>query len=145
MNDSSFKIGILHDSYLVLKCSYQKITTFFLIGGLYMDKQEIMRCYCIEDKLLNKYLDSGLIEDKFNYTDDDIKKISMAMSLEKIGLTLSSICQYLSLNDDKKKNTNQLLSILSNQRKIILNKIHMEEDKISALDYYIYKLRKQQQ
>ena len=107
-----------------------------------MNRNEIAKCYCINDSVFKKYIKVGIIDDKKDYTDEDIRKISLALSLEKTGLEFKNIVLYLSLNKNKSQNKQQLLSILTHQRETLLNNIHIQEEKISTLDYYIYHLRR---
>ncbi|WP_455685044.1 hypothetical protein [Thomasclavelia sp.] len=107
-----------------------------------MDRNEIIKCYCIKDSVFTKYIKARIIDDKNDYTNEDIREISLTLSFEEIGFELKNIAFYLSLYKNKSQNKQQLLSILTQQRETLLNNIHIQEKKICTIDYYIYNLRR---
>lgn len=81
---------------MIIKCSCQ-IDNYFFIGGKYVDRNEIIKCYCIKDSVFTKYIKARIIDDKNDYTNEDIREISLALSFEEIGFELKNIAFYLSL------------------------------------------------
>lgn len=107
-----------------------------------MEKNEIINCYGVSTKRFDKFIECGVIDKKQEYTDHDIQKLSLALSLQTIGFDICNITKYFLLFKNKDENMPELLNMLQDHRKSILHQIHKDEKKISILDYIIHDLRR---
>lgn len=100
-----------------------------------MTKEELLKNYCIDYLFFNYCIEEHLLQEKENYTQDDVKKISQLIDLKQVGFETKDILYYQALLKE------EIVKILKKQRSKVLRKVHEEEKKMSILDYYIYKMR----
>ncbi len=111
-----------------------------------MTKEEICRCCQIPMEVLSAYehwnLDGRKEEDGgWQYSDRDIQKLSMIMTLLETGLTEGRIECYMRLAEND-GTENRRMELLNKQREQILTQIHVLEQQIEKLDYLRYQIRR---
>jgi len=74
------------------------------------------------------------------YSDKDIQKLSMMMTLSETGLTENRIECYMRLAE-KEGTESRRMELLNKQREQILTQIHVLERQIEKLDYLRYQIR----
>lgn len=104
-----------------------------------MIKEELLKNYCVDSLFFNQCIKEHLIQEKDSYTQDDIKNLSQLIDLKKVGFETKDILYYQELLKEEKKA--EIVKMFKNQRNKVLKKVHEEENKLSILDYYIYKMR----
>lgn len=114
-----------------------------------MTIEEINKKYNIPIQILKEY-EKLYCENKkskmnsYQYDESDFEKLSIMMTLYHIGFSNEDINKYMcfmmSSNDDMK----ECLSILNVKRKNIMEEIHLNEKKISQLDYLRYEIIKKE-
>lgn len=105
-----------------------------------MTIEEASEKYCIPIKILKEYESMELcktvkrVMGEWPYDDEDIKRLSMIMTLYETGFSKEDIDEYMQLILSG-ENDEECLKILSQKRKKTLDKIHILEKQISNLDY----------
>lgn len=105
-----------------------------------MTIEEASEKYCIPIKILKEYESMELcktvkrVMGEWQYDDEDIKRLSMIMTLYETGFSKEDIDEYMCLALSG-ENDEECLKILSKKRKKTLDKIHILEKQISNLDY----------
>lgn len=105
-----------------------------------MTIEEASEKYCIPIKILKEYESMELcktvkrVMGKWHYDDEDIKRLSMIMTLYETDFLKEDIDEYMQLILSG-ENDEECLKILSQKRKKALDKIHILEKQISNLDY----------
>ena len=112
-------------------------------GGDLVKSDEVCKMFNVSKATLKSFENAGLFDDinvvdgDINYSDDDIERLSMIISLKKIGLKKDMIADFIN-----SKNKNNHLSILKKQRQIILDNIHLQQKNLDIIDFLIYQLTK---
>ena len=105
-----------------------------------MTIEEASEKYCIPIKILKEYESMELckpvkrVMGEWHYDDEDIKRLSMIMTLYETYFSKEDIDEYMQLILSG-ENDEECLKILSQKRKKALDKIHILEKQISNLDY----------
>lgn len=103
-----------------------------------MNRQDVSQKLNVSLSLLKRYEKAGLFDQvKINdgqYTNQDIQRLSLILSLEKVGLSLKQILEYI--NNEQKR-----LNILKYQRNHLLDVIHQNQKNLEILDCLIYHLK----
>lgn len=105
-----------------------------------MTIEEASEKYCIPIKILKEYESMELcktvkrVMGEWRYDDEDIKRLSMIMTLYETDFSKEDIDEYMQLILSG-ENDEECLKILSQKRKKALDKIHILEKQISNLDY----------
>ncbi len=106
-----------------------------------MKSDEVCKMFNVSKATLKSFENAGLFDDinvvdgDINYSDDDIERLSMIISLKKIGLKKDMIADFIN-------SKNNQLSILKKQRQIILDNIHFQQKNLDIIDFLIYQLTK---
>ncbi len=96
-----------------------------------MTIDEVSRCCGIPLKALQEY------------DNTDPERLSMLITLHKIGFESAEIEAYMKLLE-KEDSDGQRLRILERKRRSLLDEIHFREKQLSQLDYLRYSIRKKQ-
>ncbi|MCU5746265.1 MerR family transcriptional regulator [Staphylococcus sp. SQ8-PEA] len=68
------------------------------------------------------------------YNEDDLNWINLAKCMRQSGLSIEALTEYLKLFQQGEKTQEKRLSILSEQRKILISKIQQMENTLQLLD-----------
>lgn len=71
-----------------------------------MKSDEVCKMFNVSKATLKIFENAGLVDGDINYSDDDIERLSMIISLKKIGLKKDMIADFIN-----SKNKNNQLSI----------------------------------
>ncbi len=111
-----------------------------------MTIEEASETYCIPIKILKEYEQMNLcgsvkkVMGKWQYGEQDLKRLSMIMTLHETGFSNKDIDEYMRLLFSG-ENEDNCLKMLSQKRKNTLDKIHFYEKQISNLDYLRHEIR----
>lgn len=114
-----------------------------------MTNIEIHKNYCISQEILSLYESWRLpgTEDQqpglWQYGADDLKRISLILTLLESGFQKEEARQYMLLLTQGKSSSEARLTILNEKRSKMLDELHEKEKKLEHLDYLRYELRKQ--
>ena len=106
-------------------------------GGDLVKSDEVCKMFNISKTTLRSFENAGLFDDinvvdgDIIYSDDVVERLSMIISLKKIGMTMEMIVDFINSQN------NQLL-ILKKQRQIILDNIHLQQKNLDIIGYLIY-------
>ncbi|GFZ30162.1 MerR family transcriptional regulator [Clostridium zeae] len=75
------------------------------------------------------------------YEDKDIRHLSMIITLKNAGLSNESILKYMELSKQGENSNEEIIFILKQQRKKLLDEIHHKHKNLDSLDYLIYKIK----
>lgn len=106
-------------------------------GGDLVKSDEVCKMFNISKTTLRSFENAGLFDDinvvdgDIIYSDDVVERLSMIISLKKIGMKMEMIVDFINSQN------NQLL-ILKKQRQIILDNIHLQQKNLDIIDYLIY-------
>lgn len=112
-----------------------------------MKIREVSQKYNVSETTLRYYEKVGLFDEvkRVNkvrdYDEKDIERLSLIMSLKKVGLHIEAILQYLYLTKDGEQTVNERLCILSKQRQELMDQIHKYQKSLDCLDFLIYELQ----
>lgn len=115
----------------------------FFIAGAEMTAEEIERRYSIPGDILEKYRALGLCGAacEGQYGDEDIRRLSMILSLHDAGLSAEDTETYMRLwllGDETKRERLAMLECLRGKK---LEEIHACEAELSRIDYLRYRMR----
>ncbi|MFQ9922992.1 MAG: MerR family transcriptional regulator [Beduini sp.] len=111
-----------------------------------MKISEVSKNFGISISTLRYYERSGLfdhvqrINGRREYSDEDIHRLSLIMTLKNAGFTLSAISNYLDLPICSRQ---EKVKILEKERSRLLKNIHDGQKNINSIDYLIYTLQKE--
>ena len=109
---------------------------------------EVSKRYSIPIKVLKEYERWGLCNETkevvggWQYDQQDIKSLSMVMTLYDIGFTSKETKNYMKLLLQGKETREMRLEILNKHRKNMLDEIHFKQSQLDRLDYLKYKIEK---
>lgn len=112
-----------------------------------MKIKEVSQKYNVTETTLRYYEKVGLFDEvkRINsvreYEEKDIERLSLIMSLKKVGLHIEAILQYLKLTKVGKETANERVCILDKQRQELMDQIHKYQKNLDCLDYLIYELK----
>ena len=78
----------------------------------------------------------------FHFTEEDIEKLSLIMTLQDIGFGKKEIETWLRLQQDDKNSCTACLKMLNKLRSETLDTIHGKEKALDRIDYLRYELQK---
>ena len=110
--------------------------------------KEVSDLFNIPITSLRYYEEKGLFDDvkRINgirdYSDKDIKRLSLILSLKQTGLKIKEIATYIQCSETGKNNQEVCIAILEKQRKKLLDYMHQSNTSIDCIDYLIFKIEK---
>ncbi|MCI9083892.1 MAG: MerR family transcriptional regulator [Lachnospiraceae bacterium] len=113
-----------------------------------MTVQEASERYNIPVKILKEYESWGLCDAVKNvmgvwqYDEEDIKRLSMIMTLHDIGFEKEEVETYMKLLLAGDSTQEERLKMLNKKRNVTLDEIHFKERQLDWLDYLRYEIRK---
>lgn len=119
----------------------------FLKGDRRMKIKEMSDKFNISMTTLRYYEKIGLFDDvkRVNgvreYEDNDIRYLSMIITLKNVGLSNDSILKYIELSKQGDISNRERIYILKQQRQKLLDEIHHKQKNLDCLDYIIYDLK----
>lgn len=108
---------------------------------------EVSKNYRIPLKYLNEYENWCLyqadkrVKGEWQYDEQDIKLLSMVMTLYDVGFKKDEVEAFMRLLPEKDSTKKQRLGMLNRQREKTLAEIHLKETQISRLDYLRYEIQ----
>lgn len=114
-----------------------------------MTIQEVSKRYSIPLPILLEYESWGLCDTAktvmgaWQYGDEDMKRLSMIMTLHDIGFEHEEIANYMRLLLQGDSTQAEQMRILKQQRDKTLDEIHVQERRLDRLDYLRHQIRKQ--
>ena len=103
-----------------------------------MTKSEISKKYNIPINVLKEYEKWEFCEvqkKEYQYSDADLERLSMIMTLYDIGFENKEVKMYMKLFFEKEDTQSEIIHILNQKRNNILSEIHCKEQQIDKLDY----------
>ena len=98
---------------------------------------------------LKSYEENGLFSHRTladgisDYTQRDIRRISLIHSLQKFGMDTEELKKYLRLIDGNTESKEEQIRILRKQRCKLLDEIHEKQQSLDELDYMISETKKE--
>lgn len=102
-----------------------------------MKKEEVSKRYCVPMNRLT-FLESAGIFQNTQYSDEDIKTLSLVLTLQNIGLEMDEIKQYI---EGQHIGNRQKIEMLENQRHKIVQYLHAQQKHLDTIDYLVYELK----
>ena len=84
------------------------------------------------------------VMDDWRYTDEDLERLSLIMTLHDIGFKPAEVEHYMNLVLEGKQKDAERLKMLDKIREKALDEIHFREKQLSRLDYLRYEIRNRQ-
>lgn len=112
-----------------------------------MTTSEIRRLYGIPETALKIYEEqvreifSNKITEENEYSDQELEKISMVMTLQRFGFDDQEIGAFFGLAKKGQRTKQARLQMLQRRRNHILEEIHQKEKILDELDYIRYELK----
>lgn len=106
-----------------------------------MDQTYLCSHYNVTEKQFHRYAEKKIINPEDELTDEIIKKLGLVMSMERMGIDLDTIRNYLSLLTEKEKNKIELIRILRKQRHRMMDELHEKQKNVDQVDYMLYELK----
>ena len=113
-----------------------------------MTVQEASERYNIPIKILNEYESWGLCDavrkvmGAWQYDEEDIKRLSMIMTLHDIGFEKEEVETYMKLLLAGESTQQERMRMLNEKRKGTWDEIHFKEQQLGRLDYLRYEMKK---
>ena len=113
-----------------------------------MTVQEASERYNIPIKILNEYESWGLcdavrkVKGAWQYDEEDIKRLSMIMTLHDIGFEKEEVETYMKLLLAGESTQQERMRMLNEKRNGTLDEIHFKEKQLGRLDYLRYEMKK---
>lgn len=107
---------------------------------------EASRRYNIPIEILREYerwRARGTDEELRQYDDEDIRRLSVMMTLRDAGLSGDETEAYMKLLTAEKDTADQRLKIIKCRRDSTLCEIHSKQEQLDRLDYLRYKIQKE--
>lgn len=108
-----------------------------------MTADQMRRQYGIPADLLEAY--EGWREEneeERQYEDRDLERLSLMMTLSRIGMDQREIGNYLTLAETEDVTGEKRLSLLERRREALLEEIHIREQELAELDFLRYEIKK---
>ena len=112
-----------------------------------MTAEEVSERYHIPIKILEEYKQWGLcstvqkVMDDWRYTDEDLERLSLIMTLHDIGFTNEEVEKYMRLLLDEKSTEEERMNMLNEKRRGTLDEIHFKERQLDRLDYLRFEIK----
>ena len=111
-----------------------------------MRRDEVAACYKIPERLLVEYESWDFVlkehpQERFDYNETDLKRISFIQFMQKMEFDGAWIHEHIRRKVDGTMSAQDCCRIFRERRKEFLDRIHMLEDKISALDALCYEMK----
>ena len=111
-----------------------------------MRRDEVAACYKIPESVLVQYESWDFVlkehqQEKFNYNETDLKRISFIQFMQKMEFDGVWIREHIRRKADGTMSAQDCCRVFRERRKEFLDRIHMLEDKISALDALCYEMK----
>ncbi len=113
-----------------------------------MTVQEASERYNIPIKILNEYESWGLCDavrkvmGAWQYDEEDIKRLSMIMTLHDIGFEKEEVETYMKLLLAGESTQQERMRMLNEKRNGTLDEIHFKEKQLDRLDYLRFEIKK---
>ena len=113
-----------------------------------MTVQEASERYNIPIKILNEYESWGLCDavrkvmGAWQYYEEDIKRLSMIMTLHDIGFEKEEVETYMKLLLAGESTQQERMRMLNEKRNGTLDETHFKEKQLGRLDYLRYEMKK---
>lgn len=118
---------------------------FFLRGGMKMSVQEVIEKYNIKENELKEYIEKGyIVKSNGEYSDHDFRHISLIRTLLKTGIKEKELCLYLKFLDMQGMEEERI-KILRGRRVKLLDEIHLQQQILDHIDYFIYEIQQGKQ
>lgn len=131
----------------------QKNKIYFYISGTEgvweMTVQEACRNYQMTEKSLKEYEENGLVKARetengtADYRESDLQNIVRVRFLIDAGMNLEEIRHFLELQEDRNAGWKEQVRILRKFRFELLDGIHLKQQSLDRLDYFIHEIRNQ--
>lgn len=111
-----------------------------------MKIKEVSERYNISISTLRYYEKVGLFKDVQRvhgireYEDKDIERLSLILTLKKVGLTIANISTFIQLDKEGNMSKSKRIEILKNERQKVLHDIHTQQKNLETLDCMLYHL-----
>lgn len=111
-----------------------------------MSIDEVIEQYSIPKKILDEYHAFGLCDavrevmGDWKYTEEDIERLSMIMTLHDIGFTIDEVETYMRLLIAGTKTEAKRMKMLNEKRAQTLDDIHFMEMQLDRMDYLRYEM-----
>lgn len=115
-----------------------------------MTIEEINKRYNTPTQILKEY-EKLYCENKkskmnsYQFDESDFEKLSVMMTLRHIGFSNEDINKYMHFMMLSNNDMKECLTMLNKKRKDIMEEIHLDEKRISQLDYLRYKITKKKE
>lgn len=116
-----------------------------------MKIKDVSEQYNISITALRYYEKAGLFNQvkKINgireYEDEDIERLSLILTLQKVGVHIENILRYIQLIEFGEATKCQRIQILKKERNKLLDEIHQHQKNLDSLDCLIYQLKNKNQ
>ena len=116
-----------------------------------MTVQEASERYSIPVKILKEYESWGLCDavkkvmGAWQYDEEDIRRLSMIMTLHDIGFEKEEVETYMKLVLIGESTQQERMRMLNEKRNGTLDEIHFKEKQLDRLDYLRYEMKKASQ
>lgn len=112
-----------------------------------MTMDQVIEQYKIPKKILDEYHAFGLCDavrevmGDWKYTDEDIERLSLIMTLHDIGFSIDEVEKYMKLLIEGENTESERMKILNLKRKETVDDIHFREKQLEQMDYLRYEIR----
>lgn len=113
-----------------------------------MTMNEVIEQYSIPKKILEEYHSFGLcnavrqVMSDWKYSDEDIERLGMIMTLHDIGFLTEEVEIYMKLLIEGTETESERMRMLNEKRKKTLDDIHFREKQLDRMDYLRYEMKK---
>lgn len=106
-----------------------------------MDTNYLIENCGLTQKQIDRYRKAHIIEDSRDMSDDFIRDLGLAVSMEGVGISLTEIQQYLEMKREPEKNRGKMLKFWEEKRKSALDQLHDSQKSLDLIDFYRYELK----
>ena len=105
-----------------------------------MKRQDMSDIYGISPSTLDYYESLNKVK-KDEYNEEDIEKISLILSLQKLNFVQEDIDDFMHLNQLDEQTLFKRINILKRKRRQLLDDIHHKQKTLDDLDCLLYQLK----
>lgn len=110
-----------------------------------MSVQEVIAKYNIGENELKEYTEKGyIVKSGEEYGEQDFRHIGLIGTLLKTGIKGKELCLYLKLLD-MQGTEEERIKILRSRRAKLLDEIHLQQQALDHIDYFIYETQQRKQ